>query len=216
MSTRKKRTARKSATTGGRPKKKVAGRPASKPSAPQRPARPKSTRGAATKPASRKAAGKSAPPGPRAGAVAPDFTAVGHDGSAIRLSAFRGRPVVLYFYPKDDTPGCTVEACGFRDAHAALARRGAVVLGVSPDSPQSHVRFRTKHALPFTLVADEAHAVAEAYGVWRQKSLYGRKFMGVVRSTFVIDATGRIAKIFATVKPQGHAAEVLAAVAALE
>jgi peroxiredoxin Q/BCP len=155
------------------------------------------------------------PAWPREGSVAPDFTALAHDGSTVRLSAFKGRPVVLYFYPKDDTPGCTVEACGFRDAHARFGRHKAVVLGVSPDSPRSHVRFREKHALPFTLLADENHAVAEKYGAWRAKSMYGRSFMGIARSTFVIDGTGRIARAFTTVKPQGHEQEVLAAVAAL-
>lgn len=147
--------------------------------------------------------------------MAPDFTTVAHDGSTVRLSAFKGRPVVLYFYPKDDTPGCTVEACGFRDAHAQFGRHKAVVLGVSPDSPRSHVRFREKHALPFTLLADEDHAVAERYGAWRAKSMYGKSYMGIARSTFVIDGAGRIARAFTTVKPQGHEREVLAAVAAL-
>jgi peroxiredoxin Q/BCP len=155
------------------------------------------------------------PSWPREGSVAPDFTTVAHDGSTVRLSAFKGRPVVLYFYPKDDTPGCTVEACGFRDAHTQFGRHKAVVLGVSPDSPRSHVKFREKHALPFTLLADEDHAVAGKYGAWRAKSMYGKSFMGIARSTFVIDAAGRIARAFTTVKPQGHEREVLAAVAAL-
>ena len=155
------------------------------------------------------------PAWPREGAKAPDFTAVAHDGSQVKLSAFKGRPVVLYFYPKDDTPGCTIEACGFRDAHALFGRHQAVVLGVSPDSPRSHVKFRQKHGLPFTLLADENHAVAEKYGAWREKSMYGRSFMGIARSTFVIDATGRIAKAFTTVKPQGHEQDGLAAVVAL-
>jgi peroxiredoxin Q/BCP len=165
-----------------------------------------------------KAAAKAAAAGPawpREGAKAPDFTAIAHDGSTVKLSALKGRPVVLYFYPKDDTPGCTVEACGFRDAHAALGRHKAVVLGVSPDSRQSHVKFRGKFSLPFTLLADEKHEVAEKYGAWREKSLYGKTYMGVARSTFVIDAGGRIAKAFTTVKPEVHAKEVLAAVAAL-
>jgi peroxiredoxin Q/BCP len=159
-----------------------------------------------------KAAG---PAWPRECTKAPDFTAVAHDGSQVKLSAFAGRPVVLYFYPKDDTPGCTVEACGFRDAHAQLGRHKAVVLGVSPDSPRSHVRFREKFGLPFTLLADEHHALAEKYGAWREKSMYGRTYMGVARSTFVIDAAGRIARVFTAVKPEGHEREVLAAVAAL-
>jgi peroxiredoxin Q/BCP len=161
-------------------------------------------------------AAKAAEPAwPREGSVAPDFTAVAHDGSVVRLAALKGRPVVLYFYPKDDTPGCTVEACGFRDAHARFARHKAVVLGVSPDSGKSHLKFREKYGLPFTLLVDESHAVAEKYGAWREKSMYGKKYMGVARSTFVIDAAGRIAKAFTSVKPQGHEQEVLAAVAEL-
>jgi len=161
-------------------------------------------------------AGKAAEPAwPQEGSVAPKFTATAHDGSTVWLSALKGQPVVLYFYPKDDTPGCTVEACGFRDAHAALARHKAVVLGVSPDSAKKHVKFREKYGLPFTLLVDESHAVAEAYGAWREKSMYGRKYMGIARSTFVIDASGRIAKVFTSVKPKGHEQEVLSALAAL-
>jgi len=134
----------------------------------------------------------------------------------VKLSALKGRAVVLYFYPKDDTPGCTVEACGFRDAHAQFGRHKAVVLGVSPDSPRSHVKFREKFGLPFTLLADENHALAEQFGAWREKSMYGKSYMGVARSTFVIDRAGRIAKVFTAVKPEGHEREVLAAVAALD
>jgi len=161
-------------------------------------------------------AGKAAEPAwPQEGSVAPKFTATAHDGSTVRLSALKGQPVVLYFYPKDDTPGCTVEACGFRDAHAAFARHKAVVLGVSPDPAKKHVKFREKYGLPFTLLVDESHAVAEAYGAWREKSMYGRTYMGVARSTFVIDASGRIAKVFTSVKPKGHEQEVLSALAAL-
>ncbi len=170
-----------------------------KPAAAKQPAAPKATE----------------PAWPREGSKAADFTAVAHDGSAVKLSSFKGRPVVLYFYPKDDTPGCTVEACGFRDAHTQFGRHKAVVLGVSPDSPRSHVKFRQKHGLPFTLLADEDHAIAAKYGAWRAKSMYGKSFMGIARSTFVIDASGRIAKAFTSVKPQGHEREVLAAVAAL-
>jgi len=144
-----------------------------------------------------------------AGATAPDFTLVAHDGTKLKLSSLRGRPVVLYFYPKDDTPGCTREACGFRDAKATLARHDAVVLGVSRDGPDSHTRFRARHKLPFTLLCDPDHAVAEKYGAWREKTLYGKKSMGIVRSTFVIDAAGRVAKVFRGVKPDGHAAQVL-------
>jgi len=183
-----------------------------KKAAPRKPAVKKAVAKRPTKPVAKAAAG---PAWPREGAKAPDFTAVAHDGSTVTLSALKGRPVVLYFYPKDDTPGCTVEACGFRDAHAALGRHKAVVLGVSPDSRQSHVKFRGKFALPFTLLADEQHAVAGKYGAWREKSLYGKTYMGIARSTFVIDAAGRIAKAFTAVKPEAHAKEVLAAVAAL-
>jgi peroxiredoxin Q/BCP len=171
---------------------------------------------AAKKPAIRPAAASSVPAWPREGAKAPDVTAVAHDGSKVKLSAFKGRPVVLYFYPKDATPGCTIEACGFRDAHAQFGKHKAVVLGVSPDSPRSHVKFREKFSLPFTLLADEGHAIAEAFGAWREKSMYGKTFMGVARSTFVIDRAGRIAKVFTAVKPEGHDREVLAAVAALK
>jgi len=149
------------------------------------------------------------------GAKAPDFTLVSHDGTKVKLSSLKGSPVVLYFYPKDDTPGCTREACGFRDAHAKLAKRGAVVLGVSRDGPESHATFRKKHRLPFTLLCDPDHAVAEKYGAWREKTLYGKKSMGIVRSTFLIDAKGRVAKVFRAVKPDGHAEQVLAALANL-
>jgi peroxiredoxin Q/BCP len=149
------------------------------------------------------------------GAKAPDFTLVTHDGTKLKLSSLRGKPVVLYFYPKDDTPGCTREACGFRDARAKLARHGVVVLGVSRDGPESHATFRAKHELPFTLLCDPDHAVAEQYGAWREKTLYGKKSMGIVRSTFVIDATGRVAKVFRSVKPDGHAGQVLEVLASL-
>ncbi len=128
------------------------------------------------------------------------------------LEAHAGKTVVLYFYPKDDTPGCTVEACELRDAHAKIAGKDAVVLGVSPDSVRSHEKFATKFNLPFTLVPDEDHRICEAYGVWTKKSMFGHKYMGVERTTFVIDPAGKIKKIFAKVKPAGHAAEVLAAI----
>jgi peroxiredoxin Q/BCP len=116
---------------------------------------------------------------------------------------------VLYFYPKDDTPGCTREACGFRDAKAKFAKHQAVVLGVSPDSAASHAKFRTKYKLPFALLADEKHAVAEKYGAWREKNMYGKKSMGIARSTFVIDAAGTVVKVFKAVKPDGHDEQVL-------
>ena len=149
------------------------------------------------------------------GAKAPDFTLVAHDGTKLKLSSLRGRPVVLYFYPKDDTPGCTREACGFRDAQAKLSRHGAVVLGVSRDGPASHETFRKKHKLPFTLLSDPDHAVAEKYGAWREKTLYGRKSLGIVRSTFVIDPAGRIARVYRSVKPDGHAEQILGTLAEL-
>jgi peroxiredoxin Q/BCP len=150
------------------------------------------------------------------GTRAPDFTLATHDGVKVKLSSLRGTPVVLYFYPKDDTPGCTKEACGFRDAAKALAKHGAVVLGVSRDSAASHAKFRDKYSLPFTLLVDADHAVAEKYGAWREKTLYGKKSMGIVRSTFVIDAAGKVAKVYRSVKAEGHAAQVLEALAAIE
>jgi peroxiredoxin Q/BCP len=150
---------------------------------------------------------------PRPGDPAPDFTlpASGFHDDEIALSALRGRPVVLYFYPKDDTSGCTTEACEFRDRWQDVKDAGAVVLGVSPDPVASHERFRDKYALPFPLLADTDHAVAEAYGVWGEKSMYGRKYMGVNRTTFLVAPDGRIACVFEKVKPKGHAAEVLQA-----
>lgn len=149
------------------------------------------------------------------GARAPAFTLPTHDGGRLRLSDLRGSSVVLYFYPKDDTPGCTREACGFRDASKRLAALGAIVLGVSRDSAASHATFREKYGLPFALLVDADHAVAEKYGAWRQKTLYGKTSMGIVRSTFVIDAGGRVAKVFRSVKPDGHADQVIAAIEAL-
>jgi peroxiredoxin Q/BCP len=149
------------------------------------------------------------------GAKAPDFTLPTHDGSKLKLSSLKGAPVVLYFYPKDDTPGCTKEACGFRDAKAKLAKHKAVVLGVSPDSPESHESFRRKYKLPFTLLADTDHAVAERYGAWREKNMYGKKSMGIARSTFIIDADGRVARVFKAVKADGHEQQVLDALADL-
>lgn len=149
------------------------------------------------------------------GATAPDFTLPRDGGATVTLSALRPGKVVLYFYPKDDTPGCTKEACGFRDVKAKLARHGAVVLGVSPDAPESHAAFRTKYKLPFTLLCDPDHAVAEKYGAWREKTMYGKKSMGIARSTFLIDASGKVAKVFKAVKPDVHAEQVLAALAEL-
>jgi peroxiredoxin Q/BCP len=146
------------------------------------------------------------------GAKAPAFSLAADDGSTISLTSLAGRTVVLYFYPRDDTSGCTVEACEFRDAWSAVKKAGAIVLGVSPDTVASHLKFKKKYDLPFPLLADPDHSVAEAYGAWGEKSMYGRKYQGILRTTFIIDGKGRIAKVFAKVKPKGHAAEVLAAV----
>jgi peroxiredoxin Q/BCP len=145
------------------------------------------------------------------GRPAPDFTLTSDEGAEVKLSSLRGSPVVLYFYPKDDTPGCTTQACGIRDAWGDFEQRGAVVLGVSPDPESSHVRFKEKYGLPFTLLADPDHSTAEAYGVWVEKKNYGKTYMAVERSTFVIDADGKIAKVMLRVKPDTHAADVLAA-----
>lgn len=142
---------------------------------------------------------------------APDFTLQSDSGESVTLSDLRGRPVVLYFYPRDDTPGCTVEACEFRDAWRDVEKAGAVVLGVSPDDVPSHGRFRTKFQLPFPLLADPEHRVAELYGVWGEKSMYGRKFFGILRTTFIIDCSGRVLQVFERVKPKGHAGRVLEA-----
>ena len=145
------------------------------------------------------------------GSEAPDFELTADDGSTVRLSDLRGRPVVLYFYPKDDTPGCTAQACGIRDAWGDFEQRGAVVLGVSPDSETSHVKFKEKYGLPFTLLADPSHQVSEDYGVWVEKTNYGKTYWGIERSTFVIDAEGRVAKVMRRVKPDTHAEQVLEA-----
>ncbi len=147
------------------------------------------------------------------GSPAPDFSLVSDSGKTVNLSDFRGRPVVLYFYPKDDTPGCTKEACGFRDAYADYEALGAVILGVSPDGETSHARFKEKFELPFTLLADPDRSAAEAYDVWREKTTYGKKAMGIVRSTFVIDGDGKVVRAMYGVKPDGHAEKVLSALA---
>lgn len=148
-----------------------------------------------------------------AGAAAPDFSVPDDRGQTVTLSGLRGRPVVLYFYPKDDTPGCTKEACAFRDRSADFA--GAVVLGVSPDDSDSHARFRDKFQLNFPLLADVDHALAESYGSWREKNMYGKKSMGVVRSTFLIDAQGKVARVWKKVAVDGHDQQVLDALAVL-
>ena len=145
------------------------------------------------------------------GQEAPDFELTSDAGDHVRLSQFRGQPVVLYFYPRDDTPGCTKQACGIRDNYDDFQERGAVVLGVSPDEETSHVRFKQKYGLPFTLLADPGHEVSEQYGVWGEKKYMGRTYMGVERSTFLIDSQGRIAKVMRRVKPDTHVEQVLAA-----
>jgi thioredoxin-dependent peroxiredoxin len=145
------------------------------------------------------------------GKRAPDFELTSDSGAKVKLSDFRGKPVVLYFYPKDDTPGCTTQACGIRDDYGSFEQHGAVVLGVSPDEESSHAKFKEKYGLPFTLLADPSHAVSEEYGVWTQKSFGGRKYMGVERSTFLIDSQGNVTKVMRRVKPDTHAADVLAA-----
>jgi peroxiredoxin Q/BCP len=152
---------------------------------------------------------------PTVGAMAPNFTATMDDGSTLELSSLRGAPVVLFFYPKDDTPGCTVEACAFQEALPRFDGINAKVIGVSPDSAKKHVKFKQKFGLAYPLVADTEHAVCELYGVWGEKSMWGKKYWGVNRTTFLIDAKGRIARVFEKVKPKGHAAEVADAVAAL-
>ena len=149
------------------------------------------------------------------GQPAPDFSLRDAEGNTVRLADLRSKKVVLFFYPKDDTPGCTVEACSFRDALPRFEGIDAVVLGISPDSVKSHQKFKEKFKLPYTLVADAEHAIAEKYGVWAEKSMYGRKYWGVARTTFVVDKAGKIAKVFEKVKPEGHAPEVADAVKAL-
>jgi len=143
------------------------------------------------------------------GKPAPAFHLPDQDGSKHRLSQYKGQWVVLYFYPKDNTPGCTTEACDFRDAAKEIDAKDAVVLGVSPDSVKSHDKFKEKFELPFTLISDEDHAIAEAYGAWQEKSMYGRKYMGIQRSTFLIDEKGKIAEVYDKVKVKGHVADVL-------
>jgi peroxiredoxin Q/BCP len=148
------------------------------------------------------------------GSPAPDFELKSDTGETVRLSSLRGKPVVLYFYPKDHTSGCTTQACGIRDAWSEFERAGAVVLGVSPDDVALHESFRADYELPFTLLADPEHKVAEAYEVWAEKSRYGRTYMGIVRSTFVIGPDGTVEKVMRNVKPETHADDVLAFLAA--
>lgn len=146
-----------------------------------------------------------------AGTPAPDFTAQTQNGQTISLKSLRGKPIVLYFYPKDDTPGCTKEACGFRDQYAQLQAKGTVLLGVSADSLKSHAKFARKYELPFTLLADEDHQIVRAYGVWGEKKFMGRTYEGIHRMTFLIGADGLISHVWTKVKPEIHATEVLAA-----
>ena len=147
-----------------------------------------------------------------AGIPAPDFILIDDTGVTRRLSDYRGQNVVLYFYPKYDTPGCTTEACNFRDDYSAYVEAGVTILGVSPDSSKSHAKFKKKFQLPFPLLADEQHSICETYGVWGQKKLMGREYMGVLRTTFVISPEGKIKKVFENVKPASHSVEVLAAI----
>lgn len=146
------------------------------------------------------------------GQMAPDFSLMDENSQVRTMQEFRGEVVLLYFYPADDTPGCTKEACNFRDDYTAYQQAGVVILGVSPDSPKSHTKFKKKYDLPFTLLADEDNSLAEAYGVWGEKSLFGKKYMGILRTTFLVDRAGKIARVFEGVKVDGHSEEVLAAV----
>jgi len=150
---------------------------------------------------------------PKVGDQAPEFALETDSGETVRLSDFRGRRVVLYFYPKADTPGCTREACGFRDDFKAYEEKGAVILGVSPDAVRSQAKFRAKFELPFPLLADPERRVAQAYGVWGKKQFMGREVTGILRTTFLIDEAGTVAQVFEGVKPAGHSGEVLAALA---
>ncbi len=145
----------------------------------------------------------------KVGQSAPDFKALASNGKTVFLKDFKGKNVILYFYPKDDTSGCTVEACGFRDEIKSVEKLNAVVLGVSPDGVSSHQKFISKFGLPFLLLADEDKKICQAYGVWAEKSMYGRKYMGVARTTFIIDKAGKIAHVFEKVKPEGHNREVI-------
>ena len=143
--------------------------------------------------------------------MAPDFELEDENGVSRKLSDFLGKPVVLYFYPKDDTPGCTTEACEFRDDYSVYESAGVIILGISPDTSKSHQKFKKKYNLPFTILADVEHAVCELYGVWGEKNMYGKKYFGVLRTTFVIDQNGKIKEIFEKVTPKGHSTQVLSA-----
>lgn len=199
-----KRTAKKSA---------AAKKPATKKAATKKTAKVKTVavKKPAAKAAARKESGKAMVESPlKVGAPAPDFALPDDTGRTVTLGDFRGKKVVLYFYPKDSTPGCTQESCDFRDNLARIGERGAVVLGLSADSVDSHKRFKAKQGLTFPLLSDPERRALEAYGVWQEKSLYGRKFMGIVRTTVILDEQGRVAKVFPKVKVGGHVDEVLA------
>jgi peroxiredoxin Q/BCP len=154
-------------------------------------------------------------PIPKEGAKAPDFDLPASNGKNITLKDLKNKNVVVYFYPKDDTPGCTMEACGLRDCFKEIEKLNAVVLGVSPDSVKTHMKFISKFSLPFTLLADEEKKMSLDYGVWVEKSMYGRNYMGVARTTFIINKKGKIAKVFEKVKPEGHHQEILTALKSL-
>lgn len=147
----------------------------------------------------------------KVGDPAPEFSLPAHDGTTVTLASLRGTTVVLYFYPKDDTPGCTIESCELRDAWQEIAARGATVFGVSPDDAASHQRFRAKFDLPFGLLCDPDHAVTKAYGAWGEKVRFGKTVLGLLRTTVIIDGEGRVQRVFTKVRPEGHAAEILAA-----
>lgn len=149
------------------------------------------------------------------GAKAPAFTLTSDAGEKVKLSDLKGSPVVLYFYPKNDTPGCTKEACNFRDQHAEIKKLGAKIFGISPDDVKSHEKFRDKYSLNFPLLADPDHAMADKYGAWREKNMYGKKSMGIQRSTYLIDAEGKVAKVWKRVSVDGHDAQVIEALKAL-
>jgi peroxiredoxin Q/BCP len=150
---------------------------------------------------------------PKKGDTAPAFSTLDDRGQSVSLSDFRGRWVVLFFYPKDDTPGCTIEACSFRDTYPTFEGLDAVVLGLSPDSPQSHAKFKVKYGLPMTLLADENHAIAETYGVWVEKNIFGVTRMGIARTTFLVDPNGKIARVFEKVDPSGHGEDLAQVIA---
>lgn len=215
MATKKKSAAKQ---TAKKTVKKVAPKKsASKKAAVKKTAVKKTTvKKSARKKASIAKASQSASAMPAVGSKAPAFKGIDDSGAQVSLAQFSGRPVVVYFYPKDSTPGCTVEACDFRDSMSRLVAAGAAVIGVSRDSVASHVKFKTKYHLNFPLIADEDGKICESFGAWQEKSLYGRKFMGIVRSTFLIDGAGKIAAVWPKVKVDGHVADVLSQLAKIK